>query len=201
MTASEWTSSQARLRLPSITYGLQCRPHRPKTTFAVAFLNFAGREESRMIRKLRPPELLVIPSLVFTMRSVEHTSRYGPARPRTKKRHTLRSRVGKGEACAHTLLPPPGPVTLSIVCRRLLGFVGCLVGAAVCFGVAFLTLPLLAIRPAKFALSFRHVCTMTLRSSRLTFLLALVACWLCLGKDHTRTDRANPRTALMHFPT
>lgn len=37
---------------------------------------------------------------------------------------------------------------------RLLGFGGCLVGAAVCFVVAFLTLPLLALRPAKFALSF-----------------------------------------------
>ncbi|KAJ3503223.1 hypothetical protein NLJ89_g8529 [Agrocybe chaxingu] len=38
--------------------------------------------------------------------------------------------------------------------ERLLGFGGCLIGAAVCFFVAFLTLPLLAIRPAKFALSF-----------------------------------------------
>ncbi len=45
------------------------------------------------------------------------------------------------------------------VCRRFLGFIGCLVGAAVCFGVAFLTLPLLAIRPAKFALAFRYACT------------------------------------------
>jgi hypothetical protein len=39
--------------------------------------------------------------------------------------------------------------------RRLLGFLACLAGAAVCFGVAFFTLPLLALRPAKFALSFR----------------------------------------------
>jgi len=38
--------------------------------------------------------------------------------------------------------------------ERFLGFIGCLVGAAVCFGVAFLTLPLLAVRPAKFALAF-----------------------------------------------
>ncbi|KAI9512150.1 ER-to-golgi vesicle protein transport Sft2 [Russula earlei] len=38
--------------------------------------------------------------------------------------------------------------------ERLLGFLACLAGAAVCFGVAFFTLPLLAIRPAKFALSF-----------------------------------------------
>ncbi|TCD67728.1 protein transport protein sft2 [Steccherinum ochraceum] len=38
--------------------------------------------------------------------------------------------------------------------ERLLGFGGCLLGAAVCFFVAFLTLPLLALRPAKFALAF-----------------------------------------------
>ncbi|KAI0791398.1 ER-to-golgi vesicle protein transport Sft2 [Abortiporus biennis] len=38
--------------------------------------------------------------------------------------------------------------------ERLLGFGGCLIGAAVCFFVAFLTLPLLALRPAKFALAF-----------------------------------------------
>ncbi|KDR74067.1 hypothetical protein GALMADRAFT_250801 [Galerina marginata CBS 339.88] len=38
--------------------------------------------------------------------------------------------------------------------ERLLGFGGCLIGAAICFFVAFLTLPLLAIKPAKFALSF-----------------------------------------------
>ncbi|PPQ70403.1 hypothetical protein CVT25_000886 [Psilocybe cyanescens] len=38
--------------------------------------------------------------------------------------------------------------------ERLLGFGGCLIGAAICFFVAFLTLPFLALRPAKFALSF-----------------------------------------------
>ncbi|KZT05222.1 SFT2-domain-containing protein [Laetiporus sulphureus 93-53] len=38
--------------------------------------------------------------------------------------------------------------------ERLLGFGGCLLGAAVCFFVAFFTLPLLALRPAKFALAF-----------------------------------------------
>ncbi|KAG6890215.1 hypothetical protein C0995_010226 [Termitomyces sp. Mi166 len=38
--------------------------------------------------------------------------------------------------------------------ERLLGFGGCLVGAAVCFFVSFMTLPLLALRPSKFALSF-----------------------------------------------
>lgn len=38
--------------------------------------------------------------------------------------------------------------------ERLLGFAGCLLGAGVCFFVAFLTLPLLAVRPHKFALAF-----------------------------------------------
>ncbi|KAG2006064.1 hypothetical protein CC2G_002412 [Coprinopsis cinerea AmutBmut pab1-1] len=38
--------------------------------------------------------------------------------------------------------------------ERLLGFGGCLIGAAVCFFVSFMTLPFLPVRPAKFALSF-----------------------------------------------
>jgi len=106
------------LHLTSVTCGLQCLPQRPTAAFAVAFLNFAGREELRMIRKLRPPELLVTPSLVFTMQSVgsvEHTSRYGPARPRMKRRHTLRFRVGKGEARAFDLPPGPSPYQPSVV--------------------------------------------------------------------------------------
>ncbi|KAI0085601.1 SFT2-domain-containing protein [Irpex rosettiformis] len=37
---------------------------------------------------------------------------------------------------------------------RLLGFGGCLIGAAVCFFVSFITLPMIALRPSKFALSF-----------------------------------------------
>ncbi|KAF8878282.1 ER-to-golgi vesicle protein transport Sft2 [Gymnopilus junonius] len=38
--------------------------------------------------------------------------------------------------------------------ERLLGFGGCLIGAAICFFVAFITLPLIVVKPAKFALSF-----------------------------------------------
>ncbi|KAF9491119.1 SFT2-domain-containing protein [Pleurotus eryngii] len=38
--------------------------------------------------------------------------------------------------------------------ERLLGFGACLLGGAACFFVAFITLPLLALRPAKFALAF-----------------------------------------------
>ena len=41
--------------------------------------------------------------------------------------------------------------------ERLLGFGACLVGACVCFFFAFLGLPWLPIRPAKFALAFRFV--------------------------------------------
>ncbi|THH18234.1 hypothetical protein EW146_g2706 [Bondarzewia mesenterica] len=40
--------------------------------------------------------------------------------------------------------------------ERLVGFLACLAGAAICFAVAFFTLPFLAIRPAKFALAFRY---------------------------------------------
>jgi len=38
--------------------------------------------------------------------------------------------------------------------ERLLGFGACLIGAAACFLVAFISLPLLALRPAKFAMAF-----------------------------------------------
>ncbi|KAH8115077.1 ER-to-golgi vesicle protein transport Sft2 [Phellopilus nigrolimitatus] len=38
--------------------------------------------------------------------------------------------------------------------ERLLGFGACLLGAAACFFVAFITLPFLALRPTKFALAF-----------------------------------------------
>lgn len=44
-----------------------------------------------------------------------------------------------------------------VECRRwerFLGFLLCCAGAAVCFLVAFLTLPLLAIKPRKFAVAF-----------------------------------------------
>jgi len=40
---------------------------------------------------------------------------------------------------------------------RLIGFGACLLGAAVCFFVAFATAPLIPIRPAKFALALRCV--------------------------------------------
>ena len=44
---------------------------------------------------------------------------------------------------------------------RLLGFGASLLGAAACFGVAFLTLPLLPVNPGKFALAFRYVFVQT----------------------------------------
>jgi len=62
-----------------------------------------------MIHKLRAPEIPVTPSLVFTMRLGVHTSRYGPAKQRTKRRHTLRFHAGKGEACAFPISLSPHP--------------------------------------------------------------------------------------------
>lgn len=38
--------------------------------------------------------------------------------------------------------------------ERFLGFLLCCAGAAVCFFVAFLTIPLIAVRPRKFAVAF-----------------------------------------------
>jgi hypothetical protein len=48
---------------------------------------------------------------------------------------------------------------ISFICAssRLIGFGACLLGAAVCFSVAFITAPLIPIRPAKFALALRSV--------------------------------------------
>lgn len=52
---------------------------------------------------------------------------------------------------------------------RLLAFGVCLIGATVCFFVAFITLPMLALKPSKFALAFRYVFTLSLQE------LAIVA--------------------------
>jgi hypothetical protein len=104
LTAVHATTSSTTPHAPHL--GLQWHPQRLKATSAVIFLNFAGREESRMIHKLRTPEIPVTPSLVFTMRLGVHTSRYGPAKQQMKRRHTLRFHAGKGEAC-------PFPISLS----------------------------------------------------------------------------------------
>lgn len=59
-------------------------------------------------------------------------------------------------------------------CSRLIGFGACLLGAAVCFFVAFLTAPLIPIRPAKFALALRSVHILSRLSSSTAF-----SCFLC----------------------
>jgi hypothetical protein len=105
-----------------------------------------------MIHKLGTLGIPAILSLAFTTQSEEHIFRYDPVKTRTKMRHILLFPAGKGEARLS-----PSSFHLINRARRLLGFLACLAGAAVCFGVAFVTLPLLAIRPAKFALSFRQV--------------------------------------------
>lgn len=73
----------------------------------------------------------------------------------------MRSRAGTGAS------PPRCSRAGAERTRRLLGFGGCLLGAAVCFFVSFLTLPMLALRPAKFALSFRCAAHSGLSSPRL----------------------------------
>jgi hypothetical protein len=80
---------------------------------------------------------------------------YDPTNALTRRRLGLHCRDGKGVLKTVLMIAYQGNDTFGM--SRLLGFGGCLLGAAVCFFVAFLTLPLLAIRPAKFALAFRHV--------------------------------------------
>ena len=62
---------------------------------------------------------------------------------------------------------------------RLIGFGACLLGAAVCFFVAFATAPLIPIRPAKFALALRYVHALpTLdHPPHVSFVPAWVASW------------------------
>ena len=50
-----------------------------------------------------------------------------------------------------------GELTCAGVLCRFMAFLGCLAGGAVCFFVAFLTLPILAIKPRKFAVAFTFV--------------------------------------------
>ncbi|KAF9513545.1 hypothetical protein BS47DRAFT_1393260 [Hydnum rufescens UP504] len=61
--------------------------------------------------------------------------------------------LGRWERYPYSLNLISGGIKRSKHCR-LLGFGACLVGSAVCFLVAFFTLPLLALRPGKFALAF-----------------------------------------------
>jgi hypothetical protein len=67
--------------------------------------------------------------------------------------------------------PPPCIRLISLICDcyRLIGFGACLLGAAVCFFVAFLTAPLIPIRPAKFALALRSVLILPRLPSSTTF--------------------------------
>ena len=55
------------------------------------------------------------------------------------------------------ILSSESPLSSTPPFSRLIGFGACLLGAAVCFSVAFLTAPLIPIRPAKFALALRSV--------------------------------------------
>ena len=66
---------------------------------------------------------------------------------------------------------------------RLLGFGACLIGACVCFFFAFLGLPWLPLRPAKFALAFRF-------DSSLPFVFMLTHSSTQLGKS-SRHGRAS----------
>ena len=104
---------------------------------------------------------------------------------------------------------------LSPFSKRLLGFGGCLLGAAVCFFVAFLTLPFLAIRPAKFALSFRCVCLQQAAHPKLISLLpsggahgslgsllVMFGCARCIlsGRDTSSSPTGSPSFSVLIGP-
>ncbi len=82
------------------------------------------------------------------------TSRCAQTSGPTRKRRTSRCRDGSGESRVHR----DGFSCTNerrLLDEGLLGFIVCILGAAACFFVAFITLPFLALRPAKFALAFR----------------------------------------------
>jgi hypothetical protein len=125
----------------------------PSRIFEPICRSFDGREESRMIHRERRPRRAQTHSRGSTTLSAT-TYRCGRAKPQTKRKLGSHCRDGSGKrfsrACWRCIRRLTAP--------RLLGFGVCLIGAAVCFFVAFfITLPLLAIRPAKFALSFRSL--------------------------------------------
>ena len=82
---------------------------------------------------------------------------------------------------------------------RLIGFGACLLGAAVCFSVAFLTAPLIPIRPAKFALALRSVKSFLYILDRLTILPPFQP-GQCLGDVWVRQIRG-PRIHSSSLPT
>lgn len=61
-----------------------------------------------------------------------------------------------------------------------------MLGAAACFFVAFLTLPFLALRPAKFALAFRCAKGLICDVVAANMILASEACLSCLGASAQR---------------
>lgn len=82
----------------------------------------------------------------------DHMYPCGATNTRTRRKRILHCQDGNG-VCRN--------ITSDLSCLyeldRLLGFGACLLGAAACFLVAFISLPLLAIRPSKFALAFRCI--------------------------------------------
>ncbi len=124
----------------------------------------AGHAATTTTRRLRRPRTR-IPSRASTTLLGTATCRCVRRSARMRRRLTLRSRDGRGAParCCSSRTGNPrsstseyvGMLTRTVL-RRLLGFGACLIGAAVCFFVAFLTLPWIALRPAKFALAFRY---------------------------------------------
>lgn len=141
-----------------------CLHSQQNRAFGTTSRGSAGHAATTTTRRL-PQSRTRIPSRASTTLLETATCRCARRSVRTRRRPTLRSRDGRG-ASTRCRSSRTGDVRSSrseyvgmltrTVLRRLLGFGACLLGAAVCFFVAFLTLPWIALRPAKFALAFRY---------------------------------------------
>jgi hypothetical protein len=106
--------------------------------------NFDGLEVSPTTPSNRSPQHnppTLSPASTMPLREI--TFRCGPVNVRTRMKHGSRCLDGRGKQHLKLAL---GRRRIHTHFVRLLGFGGCLIGAAVCFFVAFLTLPLIAIR-------------------------------------------------------
>lgn len=180
LTAEPRKQAQAqglKERVHQLYCGLQWQPQRQRAIFAATFISFAGRGESRTIRKPQMLGILVIPSLVFTTPSGEHISHCGPAKIPTKRRHTLLFPAGRGES--------------HLLSRALSLYQRLVVDCWVFWRALRVPLSALELLSSHFRClpsvqqSLRSpsgMCMMALCPSLFTCPLAWVACWLCLGK-------------------
>ena len=141
-----------------------CRRSLRSSPFATTSPSFAGRAAITMTPNNRAPRQARTPSHDSTTLLEVAIYPYDQASGPTRRRPTLLCPDGRGAfvipcSCGWGRAGAlgTGRLTRWATTDRLLGFGACLIGAAVCFFVAFITIPMIALRPAKFALAFRCV--------------------------------------------